>query len=251
MKVIVIGNQVSIKEFELKFSNLINRINNTESIPVDKKSKEDNFVGFSIKEIIFFTNYDDLDPDVFKEKAIVFDYYIDDSIENLDIYKDKENLIVFANIPKSSLSEVHFSYENIKACLFGFNGLPGMTNRQYLEVSSYDDKDKNLLKEVCETLDTQYLLVDDRVGMVTPRIISMVINEAYFTVQEGTANKNDIDIAMKLGTNYPWGPFEWCQKIGIRNIYELLEAVYEDTKDERYKICPLLKKEYMRSFSQM
>jgi 3-hydroxybutyryl-CoA dehydrogenase len=73
----------------------------------------------------------------------------------------------------------------------------------------------------------------------------MIINEAYYTVQEETATRDDIDRAMKLGTNYPFGPFEWCQRIGINHVYEVLEAVYEDTRDERYKICPLLKKEYL------
>ena len=57
----------------------------------------------------------------------------------------------------------------------------------------------------------------------------------------------DIDQGMKLGTNYPHGPFEWCEKIGIRNVYELLEALYEDTKEERYKICPALKKAYLKA----
>ena len=94
-------------------------------------------------------------------------------------------------------------------------------------------------------LGTEITLVDDRVGMVTPRIIAMIINEAYYTVQEGTASKADIDTGMKLGTNYPMGPFEWVQKWGLTNIYELLEALYLDSKDERYKICPLLKKEYL------
>lgn len=89
------------------------------------------------------------------------------------------------------------------------------------------------------------MIVDDRVGMVTPRVISMIINEAYYVVQEGTASREDIDLAMKSGTNYPYGPFEWIRRIGIKHIYEVLEAVYEDTKDERYKICPLLKKEYL------
>jgi 3-hydroxybutyryl-CoA dehydrogenase len=78
----------------------------------------------------------------------------------------------------------------------------------------------------------------------------MIINEAYYTVQEGTASREDIDLAMKLGTNYPYGPFEWCQRIGIKYIFELLTAVYEDTKDERYRICPLLKKEYLSEIRQ-
>lgn len=81
--------------------------------------------------------------------------------------------------------------------------------------------------------------------MVTPRILMMIINEAYYTVQEGTAGKLDIDTAMKLGTAYPHGPFEWLQQIGIRDVYEVLDALYQDTREERYKICPLLKTEYL------
>jgi 3-hydroxybutyryl-CoA dehydrogenase len=50
---------------------------------------------------------------------------------------------------------------------------------------------------------------------------------------------------MKLGTAYPHGPFEWCDKIGIVNVYEILNAMAADTHDERYKICSLLKTEYL------
>ena len=74
----------------------------------------------------------------------------------------------------------------------------------------------------------------------------MIINEAFYTLQEGTASPEDIDKGMKLGTNYPYGPFEWCERIGLAHVYELLEAMYEDTKEERYKICPLLKQQYLR-----
>ena len=63
---------------------------------------------------------------------------------------------------------------------------------------------------------------------------------------EGTATREDIDAGMKLGTNYPLGPFEWATSWGIANIYELLEALYLDSKDERYKVCPQLKQEYLK-----
>ncbi len=81
--------------------------------------------------------------------------------------------------------------------------------------------------------------------MVSPRIVCMIINEAYFTLQEGTANKEDIDKGMKLGTAYPHGPFEWCNLIGIENVYTILKGMAEDTHDERYKICSLLKTDYL------
>jgi len=50
-----------------------------------------------------------------------------------------------------------------------------------------------------------------------------------------------------LGTNYPKGPFEFCSEFGINQVYLLLEALYQDTHDERYKICSLLKTEYLKS----
>lgn len=89
--------------------------------------------------------------------------------------------------------------------------------------------------------------VDSRLGLVSPRIICMIINEAFFTLQEGTAGKEDIDKGMKLGTAYPYGPFEWCEMIGVKDVYETLAALYKDTRDERYKICSSLQTAYLKS----
>jgi 3-hydroxybutyryl-CoA dehydrogenase len=73
----------------------------------------------------------------------------------------------------------------------------------------------------------------------------MIINEAYYAAQDGIASREDIDKAMRLGTNYPHGPFEWAERIGLSAVYQLIESLYRDTHDERYKVCPLLKKEYL------
>jgi 3-hydroxybutyryl-CoA dehydrogenase len=179
---------------------------------------------------------------------LVFDFIIDEEPFQVEIYQEKPTARVFLNTAKISLAELsNLADHKIKAHVFGFNGLPTFVNREVLEVCRLDAAHEAELAAICDKLNTRYLVVDDRVGMVTPRIICMIINEAYYTVQEGTATREDIDKAMKLGTNYPYGPFEWCNRIGIKHVYELLEAVYEDTHDERYKICPLLKKEYLRA----
>jgi 3-hydroxybutyryl-CoA dehydrogenase len=102
------------------------------------------------------------------------------------------------------------------------------------------------LDKLMQAFGIDYLPVEDRVGMIKPRVIFMIINEACYTLQEGTASIEDIDMAMKLGTNYPFGPFEWCDRIGVTSVFETLAAMYEDTKDERYKICPLLKTKYLK-----
>ena len=65
----------------------------------------------------------------------------------------------------------------------------------------------------------------DDYGFIAARIIAMIINEAYYALQENVSTKQQIDIAMKLGTNYPYGPFEWSEKIGIEKIYLLLKKL--------------------------
>lgn len=177
--------------------------------------------------------------------TLVFDFSIEDEPHQMEIYLQK-SVIAFLNTTKVSLAELTHPNHQYAATLFGFNGMPSFLNRSLLEVSLRKSEDKKSLEIICQKLPTAYSIVEDRVGLVTPRIICMIINEAYFTVQEGTASREDIDLAMKLGTNYPFGPFEWCKRIGIRHVYELLQAVYEDTQDERYKICPLLKREYLQ-----
>jgi 3-hydroxybutyryl-CoA dehydrogenase len=176
---------------------------------------------------------------------LIFDFIIEDEPNQFDVYTDKD-VTVFLNTCKISLGELaHMVNHDFRCRIFGFNGLPGFFNRTVLEISLIDKQSETELIRLCALLKTEYVVVDDRIGLVTPRVICMIINEAYYTVQEGTATREDIDLAMKLGTNYPFGPFEWCRRIGIRHVYELLEAIYEDTRDERYKICPLLKQEYL------
>lgn len=145
------------------------------------------------------------------------------------------------NVSKSEYKDGEF-----KGILFGFCGLPTLLNRRLLEVSLYDEADREKLAETCAALGTDYRVVADRVGLVTPRVICQIINEACFTVQEGTATMQDVDLGMKLGTSYPRGPFAWANAIGVERVYAVLEALWQDTHDERYKICPLLKRQALR-----
>ncbi len=78
-------------------------------------------------------------------------------------------------------------------------------------------------------------------GFLSLRIVASIINEAYFALEEQVSTKEEIDTAMKLGTNYPYGPFEWGREIGIKNIYNLLKHLSEEEK--RYQPAALLKQE--------
>ena len=182
------------------------------------------------------------------DSDVVFDFIIDKHPEAFGVYS-KKPLAVFLNTCMITLAQLTLQHPTFKCSVVGFNGFPTLFSRERLELTVLNAEDASGVKKICDALQTQYVLVDDRVGLVTPRVICMIINEAFYTVEEGTASREDIDLAMKLGTNYPHGPFEWCERIGLINIYPLLEALYHDTKDQRYKTSALMKKEYMKQLS--
>lgn len=89
-------------------------------------------------------------------------------------------------------------------------------------------------------LGKEVTVVQDRVGLVMPRILCSLINEAFFALTERVAAPGDIDTAMKLGTNHPRGPVEWANLVGIRQIVSTLNALKTSTGEERYRLAPLL-----------
>lgn len=81
-----------------------------------------------------------------------------------------------------------------------------------------------------------------------PRTIAMIVNEAYFAIEDKLATATAIDLAMKNGVNYPMGPIEWGEKIGLHNIAQLLEELNTVTRDERYRLSTELKLQAFKNF---
>lgn len=175
---------------------------------------------------------------------LIIDLDFDEHTERGAIYARHPEVPVLAGIVKTSLSAVMnehaFSYG---FNLIGCNWLPGFTAMPVTEVSVMDQEQRPRLQQIMQELGWEYEVVEDRVGMVTPRVVCMIINEAYLAAEEGTASREDINIAMKLGTNYPLGPFEWCERIGVKQVYAVLDAVYKASGNERYKVSALLAQE--------
>ena len=175
---------------------------------------------------------------------LIFDLNFDDDASSLSDYAllDASSLLLLSTV-KIQLESV--LPKAMWAHTIGINALPSFLKRNALEYCALSNEltDQKLSILPWKTLNK----VDSRVGMISARVVCMVINEAYFTLQEGTADRIDIDLGMKLGTAYPYGPFEWCDMIGIQHVYEVLNALYLDTHDDRYKICSLLKTEYLKN----
>jgi len=77
--------------------------------------------------------------------------------------------------------------------------------------------------------------VKDAPGLVFPRILSLIINEAARALDEGTADAEDIDLGMRLGTNYPMGPLRWADQVGLDEVLAVLEGLHHETGDDRYR----------------
>lgn len=127
--------------------------------------------------------------------------------------------------------------------LVGFGAFPSLLGGPLVEVSvpaATDQAALDLTRQFFGKIGMEPSVVQDRAGLVMPRILCTLINEAFFALTENVANPRDIDTAMKLGTNYPRGPVEWANLIGIRQVVSVLEALRRETGEERYRLAPLL-----------
>lgn len=107
------------------------------------------------------------------------------------------------------------------------NGWPGFLERPVWEIACIE---KESFISIFQKLNWEIISVKDEPGMVSARVVSMIINEAFYALKENVSTKAEIDLAMKLGTNYPLGPFEWAEKIGIEKVFDLLNILSEYDK---------------------
>jgi 3-hydroxybutyryl-CoA dehydrogenase len=77
-------------------------------------------------------------------------------------------------------------------------------------------------------------------GLWVARTVCMLINEAADAVHQGVCDEAAADLAMKLGTNWPAGPFEWLEQIGVEAVVAVLDHLHAATRNERYRVSPLL-----------
>ena len=103
-------------------------------------------------------------------------------------------------------------------------------------------------EELMQSLDKTTVRVKDTAGLTFPRILSLIINEAARSLEEGVASAEEIDIAMRLGVNYPQGPLRWADQIGLDEVLAVLEGLERETGDDRYRPTPLLKKLVVAGF---
>ena len=139
------------------------------------------------------------------------------------------------------VNSINVTLNDLPENFIRINGWPTFLRRPLVETSCRNNDLKTKAEIIFASFNKSVEWVPDVPGFVSARVISMIINEAYFTLNEKVSSKNEIDTAMKLGTNYPYGPFEWSEKIGLKNVLELLTTLTKT--NSRYEPAVLLKKE--------
>ena len=124
---------------------------------------------------------------------------------------------------------------NAPANVWRINGWPGFLQRPVWEIAGRADERISI---IFEALNKKMCMVKDEPGLIAARVLAMIINEAYFALGDNVSTKTEIDTAMKLGTNYPFGPFEWADIIGHANILGLLQQL--TATDKRYQPAAML-----------
>lgn len=194
-----------------------------------------------------------LKPTVDIEPAKDVDFVLEAIIERMDLKKelfqelDKicgPDVILASNTSALSISEVAASTSRPDKVIgmHFFNPAPVMKLVEVIKGANTSEETFQKVKDFAVSLGKTPVVCEEAPGFIVNRILVPMINEAAFILQEGVATPEDIDVAMKLGANHPIGPLALGDLIGLDVCLFIMETLYDELGESKYRPAPLLRK---------
>ncbi|HKP20583.1 MAG TPA: 3-hydroxyacyl-CoA dehydrogenase family protein, partial [Thermoleophilaceae bacterium] len=123
----------------------------------------------------------------------------------------------------------------------GFHLLPGARLVELTRLPGSQEFAATAVAECFTRLGFVTEWVEDAPGLVLGRIVSQLVNEAAFAIGEGVGSAEDVDTGLTLGLSHPRGPVAWSEAIGLDHVVAVLDALWDERHEERYRAAPLLR----------
>lgn len=154
----------------------------------------------------------------------------------------KESCIFGTNTSSLSVTEIAKGIKHPVIGMHFFNPADRMKLVEVISGINTPAETKDTIIEISKALGKTPVEVAEGPGFVVNRILIPMINEAAFILQEGIASVEDIDTAMKLGANHPMGPLALGDLVGLDIVVAIMDVLYKETGDGKYRCCTLLRK---------
>ncbi len=186
-----------------------------------------------------------------KDICVDADLVVEAALEVMDVkkqtFKELQEIVpatcIFAtNTSSLSITEIGAGLDRPVIGMHFFNPAPVMKLIEIIRGANTTDEVFDKVKAISEEIGKTPVEVNEAAGFVVNRILIPMINEGICVYEAGVASVEDIDTAMRLGANHPMGPLQLGDYVGLDIVLAIMEVIYKETGDSKYRPSPLLRK---------